>query len=1190
MPLKRLEIQGFKSFAEKTEFQFNPGVTIVVGPNGSGKSNVADAIRWVLGEQSAKSLRGAKMEDIIFSGSDKKKPLGMAEVSITLDNSNGLFPIEYNEIRVTRRVYRSGESDYLINKTPCRLKDIHELFTDTGVGKEGYSIIGQGKIDEILSTKSEDRRVLIEEAAGIVKYRNRKAEAVRKLTDTEQNLTRIKDIIIELETQVDPLAEQAEKAQQFLDYKEELSALEINLLINQLAEIKSQSSTAKDRTENLQKEVTSAETLHATQESRIEELRLTVSKLDEAIAEIQQKIYDLGSEVEKIESGIKISLERDKGLAEQKFRLDKEIEQIKEKLSGLQEEYAGDENHLHQLEAKIKEISSKVGQNDDHKIQLTANINLLQNHIESQKTEIIDLLNLLAGQKNEVKNLALEESGYHKQIHQLTAEIEKLNEEVNGIKQKAEDTRHMVKEQDNQVKSIEDNIARNQLAKADLNNRLDKVNKKIGEVNNQIQQNQSRHKILNEMQQHLEGFQKGVKEVLMSSRNGSLKGISGVVAELLKVPAKYESAVEVALGGSLQNIVTLTDNDAKVTIEYLKKNNLGRATFLPLNAISPAVQREDEKKASKMPGAFGFATDLVSFDEKYRKIFAYLLGRTVVVQSVEDAVKIARQCHYRVRLVTLEGDIISPGGSVTGGSYSRKGSNLLGRAREIEALEEQIKELTSAKDKLLQEYQQISNEITTRTGEIDNLNQQSQQIIINKTAIAKDIEQILMEEKRLIREIQVATQEKENIQQELVRLKSQENETQLELTTLEEKDLDIKELIKQSQEELNRLISENIRLEKEITAQKVELASLQQEKLSQAQSLLKYLQTKEEYQHSIHEKELAVADIGEKSAQLTRENELLQKELKVLIQDKQDKADKLQDVKAERQQKNQDLANIESQNKEGQKKLAVLQNELRAAEVKEARLEMETENYLARLDEEHGLSYEEAILKRTDIENKKAVNARIKELKAFINGLGVVNIGAIDEYTRIKERYDFLQVQFNDLEEARQSLYQVIAEMDEIMVQRFAESFTIINRNFADVFGELFGGGKAELQLTDAANLLETGVEIMAQPPGKKPQHLSLLSGGERALTAIALLFAILRAKPSPFCVLDEIEAALDEANVSRFADFLKEFATKTQFLVISHRKGTMEVADTLYGITIDDTGISKTVSLRLASEEEKVS
>lgn len=1190
MPLKRLEIQGFKSFAEKTEFQFNPGVTIVVGPNGSGKSNVADAIRWVLGEQSAKSLRGAKMEDIIFSGSDKKKPLGMAEVSITLDNANGLFPIEYSEITVSRRVYRSGESDYSINKTPCRLKDIHELFTDTGVGKEGYSIIGQGKIDEILSTKSEDRRVLIEEAAGIVKYRNRKAEAVRKLTDTEQNLTRIKDIINELETQVDPLAEQAQKAQEFLDYKEELSSLEINLLINQLSDIKNQSITAREHTENLQKEVTSAETLHSTQESKIEELRLNVNKLDEAIAELQQKIYDFGSEIEKKESGIKISFERNKGLEEQKTRLNKEIEQIKEKLSGLQDEYAGDENHLHLLEDKIKAISSEIEVNDSHKIQLTENINLLQNQIESQKAEIIDLLNLLAGEKNEVKNIAQDESGYKKQINQFITNIDKLNSEVTRVIEKAEETRLLIEEQDEQVKTIEADIEKNLLAKADLNTRLDRVNKKIGEINNQIQHSQSRHKILSEMQQHLEGFQKGVKEVLMATRKGSVKGISGVVAELLKVPAKYETAVEVALGGALQNIVTVTDNDAKATIEYLKKNNLGRATFLPLNAISPAVQRDDEKKASKMAGALGFAVDLVSFDDKYRKIFEYLLGRTVVVNNVEDAVKIARLCHYRVRLVTLDGDIISPGGSVTGGSYNRKGSNLLGRAREIETLEEQINELTNNKDKLLQEYQQISDEITTITAAVEKFHQQSQQIVINKTAISKDIEQFTQEENRLLREIQVANMEKENTEQELLRLKDKELETKKQLTILEEKDLSIKESINQSQEKLKGLIEENSKLEDTITSQKVELASLQQEKLSQEQSLTKYLQTKEEYQQSIREKVAELDSIGEKSAQLTADNEIMQQELKVLIQDKEQNSETHQELKSERQLKNQDLTTIENQNKEVQKQLAKLQNDLRAAEVKEARIEMEAENYLNRLNEEHGLSYEEALLQKTEIENKKVVVSRIKELKNLINGLGAVNIGAIDEYTRIKERYDFLQVQYKDLDEARQSLYQVIAEMDEIMVQRFQESFTIINQNFAEVFAQLFGGGKAELQLTDSDNLLETGVEIVAQPPGKKPQHLSLLSGGERALTAIALLFAILRAKPSPFCVLDEIEAALDEANVSRFADFLKEFSNKTQFLVISHRKGTMEVADTLYGITIDDTGVSKTVSLKLAAEEEKVS
>lgn len=1190
MPLKRLEIQGFKSFADKTELLFNPGVTIVVGPNGSGKSNVADAIRWVLGEQSAKSLRGAKMEDIIFSGSDKRKPVGMAEVSITIDNSQGILPLEYNEVNVTRRVYRSGESDYLINKTPCRLKDIYELFTDTGIGKEGYSIIGQGKIDEILSTKSDERRVIIEEAAGIVKYRNRKTEAVRKLNDTEQNLTRINDIITELADQIEPLSLQAQTAETFLNYKDELTALEINLLVNQLTELNDKTQIIKDDSAQLKLAIASEEAIGSTEEAKIEELRLQTNKLDEELSVLQQSIYDLGNESEKKESAINVANERTRGLEEQKVRLQKEALQQKAKLKILQDAYADDEAHLKELQQKISQLSAHLTNSQTNRINIDENILTYQNQIESDQGELIDLLNLIANKKNEINNLAQQSQNSDHRVEKLSIDSAKIKTEVTQITQNIAQIEAQIKAKNQRHLDIEKTLKKKAEQKTDLQNWLESVNEQIDELLKRIHQNQSRHKVLNEMQQHYEGFQKGVKEILLAARNNKINGICGVVAELLKVPSEYETAIEVVLSGALQNIITTTDGEAKEAINFLKQNNMGRATFLPLNTIVPATHKDDEKKAAKMSGALGFAVDLVAFDQKYSHIFAYLLGRTLVVRNVDDALKIARACHYKVRMVTLDGDVINPGGSLTGGSYNRKGANLLGRSREIEALAKEITALNEKDIELAGQQKKNTLEINNITLEIADLHREDQSLHIDKTALSKDADQFVQENTRMNREIAVIAMEQQQLRNDLEKFRQKENQLKVQLIDLSNKDSQIKNQIATTQNSLNKLMANSSLLDQQLTDCKVELAALQQEQIGQEQALTKYHQNRDEYISSINEKETELADIEQKIINLATEIEQFQISLKELVNQKTQVEDTLQTKRNQRQATYQELTGQEAAIKENQKQLTKLQNDLHNAEIKSAKLEIETDNFLTKLMEEHALSYEEALLQKTEIVNRREVTNRITELRDLITELGLINIGAIEEYLRIKERHDFLDGQYNDLEEARQSLYKVIAEIDQIMVQRFSDAFNIINQNFGEVFSQLFGGGSAQLQLTDAHNLLETGVEIIAQPPGKKSQHLSLLSGGERALTAIALLFAILKAKPSPFCVLDEIEAALDEANVDRFADFLKQFANSTQFIVISHRKGTMEVADVLYGITIDDTGVSKMVSMKFSTEEEKVS
>jgi len=1187
--LKRLEVQGFKSFADKMEFTFTPGVTIVVGPNGSGKSNIADSIRWVLGEQSVKSLRGSKMEDIIFSGSDKRRPVGMAEVSMTFDNSSGLFPLEFSEVTVTRRVFRSGESEFLINKVPCRLRDIHELFMDTGVGKETYSIIGQGKVEEILSARPEERRVLIEEAAGIVKYRTRKLEAMRKLSDTEQNLLRVSDIINELESQVGPLGAQAEKAEAYNRFKEELTSLEINLFINQLEEQKGKLVEARKLVEELLRQAEGAETTAAQLESRVEELRLALKRKDEEISHWQQELYELATEAERTESRLGLTDEQVRNTEQLVQRLARESEEIQGRLDGLEGEFAGEKDKLSHVRLKARDVETKLAAEEAALEELNQGLLSGEQAVEGFKSDVIELLNRIANQRNQFHNLEMEEANLDKRIKQAVesaagAGLEKedlekrlswIRHDVDGLRQELAGFQEQGLAMKEQCLAIEQQEAENRLAQ----NRL-KEN---------LHRSSSRLRVLQDMQQEYEGYQKGVKEVLLAGRKGICRGLCGVVAELIQVPAKFETAIEVALGGALQNIITETDKDAKEAIQYLKKQNLGRATFLPLNTIRANSLQGNDAKVAEMTGALGIASELIEVEAKYKPIIANLLGRIVVVENIDQAVKIAQASGYRVKLVTLDGDVINPGGSLTGGSYSKKGANLLGRSREIEDLTKEVASLEKQLAGYRKEEEELARQLKQTGEEMAKLQEKYQQGQIRLATLESELTQLEQEAKRQAQAVELLELERQQLTEQLNQNRLAKETVREELVRLEQLNKETEDKILREQEALRETVESRNRLADAITQLKVELASLQQEEQGLNQALSRYHQNRNEYQASLATKQKEIADLVAKQAQLRREAEDLKAQLKGMVDEKGIRESKLVELREQRSNLAQELDDREKEARQEQKKMAEFRTQLHSAELKEARLETEMENALTRLQDDYGLSYEEALLLKTEITNRRAVTTRIQELKRSLADLGTVNLAAIEEYTRVKERYEFLSGQLTDLEEAKAALYKVINEMNQIMTSRFSEAYQAINSNFTEVFTELFGGGRAELQLTDGDNLLETGIDIIAQPPGKKPQHLSLLSGGERALTAIALLFAILKVKPSPFCVLDEIEASLDEANVTRFADYVKEFANKSQFIVITHRKGTMQVADVLYGVTMDETGVSKLVSMKF-SEDEKAS
>lgn len=1189
MYLKRLEIQGFKSLADKIELQFNSGISVIVGPNGCGKSNISDAIRWVLGEQSAKSLRGAKMEDVIFAGSDKRKQVGMAEVSITFDNSTGVFPLDFSEVTVTRRVYRSGESEFLINKSPCRLKDIHELFMDTGMGREGYSIIGQGKIDEILSVRSEDRRLIIEEAAGIVKYKTRKQQAVRKLEDTQQNLVRINDIIRELEAQIGPLEEQSKKAQEYLTFKHELDDLEINLLINQIHEQKEKLQEVSSKEEELKRNFIEAETVLRNTESVVEEQKLQISKLDEELSGLQKTVYETGSLIEKKESGILVASEKIKGNEAQKTNLSEEIEELQEKVEREKTSHGGDEEKLSVLRQRIASQQEKQEKLEESLERAENVFQQDQQKIEDGKADIIDLLNEIAGVKNSITSGQADQNNLLRRLRQLDEQDKSQREEYEKTLGSAEEINKSVSGIIEEIENFKKHEEKLLSQKDAFDKEVERLRSDLGKLRQNLQHRASRLKALEELQNSYEGYYRGVKEVLKEGKTGkNCPGICGVVAELIRVPEKYETAIEVALGGSLQHIVTETDDDARRAIEFLKKSKAGRATFLPINTIKPG--KRNQLKVKESDGLIGTAVDLLSFDSKYAGILEYLLGRVLIAKDIRHATELARGAENVSRIVTLDGDVVNPGGAMTGGSYQKGNTGLLGRGREIEETSEQLKQLERETVDLQQNLTGKENDLDSVQEQIIQLRLKLQELYLEKTAKEKDLEMVIQERNRLESVQKLTDAEAASLQEEVSNIESTILAQQEVLAALQRKDEETRKNIDRFKETLADLEQERVNLVNEVTGTKVGLAALKQEELNLAQVIDRAMLGIKDIVDQIEKKQKQIDELDTLQAALKDEVASLQAEIRELNELKGTRQELLENMKNERQSIQTELAALEEQVKTSTRSIGQLRDQVHSAEVRKARLEIETESWLTKLSEEFNQTYEEAFLNMTEITNRKEVTSRIRTLKESISSIGNVNIGAIEEFEKVSERYDFLSRQFQDLEQAKESLYKVIEEMEQIMTRKFNKAFNEINTNFGLVFTRLFGGGRAELVLTDTENLLETGIEIHAQPPGKKNQHLSLLSGGEKALTAIALLFAILLTKPSPFCVLDEIEAALDEANVDRFAGYLKEYATNTQFVVITHRKGTMEAADALYGVTMDDSKVTKLVSMKLSEAESKVS
>ncbi|MBA1333824.1 MAG: Chromosome partition protein smc [Firmicutes bacterium] len=1189
MYLKKIEMKGFKSFADKIEMEFGPGITAIVGPNGSGKSNIADAVRWVLGEQSAKSLRGSKMEDVIFTGTDNRKALGFAEVSITLDNKDGHLPLDYTEVMITRRVFRSGESEYYINKTGSRLKDINELFMDTGVGKEGYSIIGQGRIDEILSTKSEDRRKVFEEAAGIVKYKSRKDEAERKLEKTKDNLTRLQDIIEELNRQIEPLQEQSEKAKAYLQMKERLMELELNVFVRNIERLNRQRSQITEKIKEYQRLIYEKNNIGASLEAAFNNLSNRIRQIEDEIQKQQEKLYSDINLIEKKEGETKVLLQKVLGENESIKLHEKEINRLNQEIERMKTEKENRLSEYRELSAVLDEKKKLLDAFQENLDSISMQVGEEEGRVEELKSQIIENMNTISQLNSKADSMkAMNDSIYRRnlQIVEETQSLEGLSSalqrELKELYDKTAALKRDHSKQNEKHRRLENDLKR-------VRSEILALTQKKDRLSSELKSDFSRLELLKEMEREFEGYSRSVRGLMEGCRSSKelSRGIIGPVAELISVRSGMETAIEVALGPNLQNIITYDEEDAKRAIGYLKSNRLGRATFLPIASIKRRHLDKNEEKALRMKGCIGIASELVDCPENIRGVIDNLLGRVVVVDNLDSGIAMAKSFEYSFRIVTIEGDVLNPGGSISGGSSPSRETGLLHRKREIESIERRIGEKEKGLSSLKEEEKRLAEEEKEILPQIEYARDKIHRLDIERTRLEETIDARKRELEDKAGKIEEIRKEKLDLEIEYQETLNAVNEIQNKVKNYERENRIKQEQVRSLQKGSAEKKQDRENIMQQITVIKIEVAKMSQRL--------------EDMHSSMEQSSLALQNLSlnklerEKDIEINRnnikkiENQIgeIKEEINGLIGEKNkgnDELVRLQQAKAGSQQR---LKEKEESIKANNKEISEVEEQLHKDEVLLAKVEMELKGIHDKMWEEYEVSYIKALDYKKDIDNYRTVENEISDIKKRIKVLGSVNVDAINEYKRVKDRYDFLTQQRKDLIEAKDSLNKIIREMVETMKRQFSAQFAVIDHEFNKVFRELFGGGKAQLVLAEEDNILESGIDIIAQPPGKKLQQLSLLSGGEKSLAAIALLFAILRVKPTPFCLLDEIEAALDDANVERFGKFLRKLAGNTQFIIITHRKGTMEEADNLYGITMEEKGISKLVSIKL---EDKVS
>lgn len=1183
MYLKSIEIHGFKSFANKIKFEFHNGITGIVGPNGSGKSNVADAVRWVLGEQKIKQLRSSKMEDVIFAGTESRKPMGYSYVAITFDNSDHKLNIDYNEVTVSRRLFRSGESEYMINGTQVRLKDVNELFYDTGIGKEGYSIIGQGQIDKILSGKPEERRELFDEAAGIVKYKRRKNDAMKKLNDQNQNLVRVTDILGELERQVIPLEKQCIKAKKYLALKEDLKVNDVNMFLIEIDEIRIRLSQIDEKIE-----IASSDMQIANDE--FEKIKADYTKLEGIIEEINHSIETKTAtlnetilNIEKFEGQINVikeqinSAKNNASYINQRIgSITEEIEQQNKELDVSNIEKEENEKQLNDIIASQAKLNEDIAENND-------GIAELEKEIEEDKAEIIELLNAKSVIKTKIQRCDT-------LLEQINIRKSQLNQKLIDFQSRKDGQENAIKELETQLEDVMKEIVQVQASLQGYKDDLANLRVKNSQLTKQLTANQEKyHKLksnleaLRNITERYEGYGNSIKKVMELKENK--KGIIGVIADIIKVDKKYEVAIETALGGNIQNIVTDTETTAKETIEYLKKNKFGRATFLPLSSMSNKTNF-NAPDALEEKGVIGLASDLIDIKKEYEGVAKYLLGRVMVVDTIDHAITIERKYRYSVRIVTLDGEYLNVGGSISGGAF-KNNSNLLGRRREIEEIEKTLISLKKEKEELDRKLVDNRSEISVISEEEAKISKGLQEQMIIKNTIEVNLKQANDRKDSIMLEYQSYTRENDSMQAEISDINKSNSELNNELSGTEDRNTFLEKEVSAKTKQLNEMkekVAAKLSSMEEIN---IDIANYKQkhefiiEKIEKAEKVIQTLSDElNNIKNNSEENNQEISARLEAIENLTMETEKSRELIKQLNKE-------IDEARQEKESQSREHKEFFEKREQLSEKISTLDKEVyRLSSQKEA-LEEKSENKEAYMWNEYEITYRKAAeMKNPEIGNKSEIKDNITNIRREMKALGEVNVNSIEQFKEINERYLFMKEQHADLIEAKENLLKIIDELEVGMRKQFKEKFEEIKIQFDKVFKELFGGGKGTIELTDADDILDAGINIISQPPGKKLQNMMQLSGGEKALTAISLLFAIQNLKPSPFCLLDEIEAALDGSNVIRFAEYLHKLTENTQFIVITHRRGTMNCADRLYGITMQEKGISALVSVDLLEND----
>lgn len=1176
MYFKRLEMHGFKSFAEPAVIEFHEGVTCIVGPNGSGKSNISDAIRWVLGEQSPKMLRGGKMEEVIFSGTASRKSRGMAEVTLVIDNTEGILPIDYNEVAITRRMYRSGESEYLINNNQCRLRDIRELIMDTGIGVDGYSIIGQGKISDIVSSKPESRREIFEEAAGVVLYKSKKAESERKLSSASSNLERVNDIIGEIEGRIDSLRDDSVKAKEYIELRDRFKELEINITLKNIDRLEASNQSVKDDMQSLSKTIDELSARKKFLDENINKSREKNENLELLSNEARDKLLASIEEINKLINKSQLSAERLGTIDRDYVRIEDEIAVLTEKKDRELSNAKSLEVQKTEIEKSLGRVQDKLNEKIEDYNEATSKYGKLLETIDENKNRMYELYNQSTSKLSEARSMESYKESLKQRKQQIVEEHRQLKENEEASKVTLE--KHEI-EKENAEKNLEKLNSEIKICKETLS-RLSEKNRQLDKESSHLQiqigQLNARKRTIEEMESNYEGYNGAVRFIMKNN----LKGIEGVVADLMKVPSGLEIAVETALGAALQNIVCAKDENAKDAVRALKENRAGRLTFLPCESVKGNKASLPEYIVSAS-GCRGIACDLIKFDRKYEGIFNYLLGKTVIVDNMQNAIDFSKKIGFGVRFVTVEGEVVNASGAITGGKYKNATANLLERKSEIDSLSQKIKFLendfelkqTEAKDaadkidnskkeleKLESEFNKIQIEVLGLKSRIEaaqtfvddmtaNNSRQEQQLI----SIDKDYLSAEEMSKRLSDEAAICQKEGEELQSSIASL------------------MEAQEIAKKHVDEASE----------DITAVRIEKNSLDGNKENLVQMLQRIMSDAEDFEMQIGAKKEALEDLKTEKNQIIFGSGDVEEKVKLKTEEKNSLEEYISELSVKRSELSANLEEMLKEQTSALDKINAYQDQKYQEEIKFAKNETQLDTLKERLWEEFEISYLQAIEFRKADFALSTAQKESREIKTRLKELGDVNIGAIEEYAQVKERYEFLTKHRSDITEAMDQLKSIIDDMEKTIKSKFKENFDKVVVNFEEIFKSLFGGGHAELRLDNEDNPLESGIEIIAQPPGKKLQNINLMSGGEKTMTAIALMFAVLKTTPTPFCILDEVEAALDDMNIDRFAKYLRKF-NDIQFAIVTHQKATMEHADVLYGVTMPEQGISKVLSLRL--------